>query len=140
MFHRFATSVTAIYRQFRLSKNEFRKRRDTYQASKISSDEDHKGGAGFSSARRDSAWRLYLATSLVVSIPIDAVAVLGISIDIDDYLRTPVESLFQLKSRLSKMPALPQGKILCFWPRPPTPICLPSLPTCSDYACTCICF
>ena len=41
-----------------LSKNEFRKCRDT-KPQKLSSDEDHKGEAGFSRTRPDSAipWR-----------------------------------------------------------------------------------
>ena len=67
MFHWFSTSVTAMHW---LSKNEFRKCRDTKPQklssdedhkgeAGLSSDEDHKGEAGFSRTRPDSAipWR-----------------------------------------------------------------------------------
>ena len=125
MFHWFITSVIVMYRRFRLSthrKNEFRKRR--LQRSVVTKTIRVEQVFQENNLTQPLPGGLHHATPLVVSIPVNAVSVLGVSIDIDVYLRTPLERLYQLKSRLSRMPTLPQGKnALCLWP--PTPICLP---------------
>ena len=48
-------------------------------------------------------------TTLVVTIPRSVISVLRLSVDIEHYLRTPIESLVQLKSKLSRISILPQG-------------------------------
>ena len=125
MFYWFIASVTVMYRRFRLSthrKNEFRKRR--LQRSVVTKTIRVEQVFQENNLTQPLPGGLHPANQLVVSIPVNAVSVLGVSIDIDVYLRTPLESLYQLKSRLSRMPTLPQGKnVLCLWPS--TPICLP---------------
>ena len=125
MFHWFITSDTVMYRRFRLSthrKNEFRKPR--LQRSVVTKMIRVEQVFQENNLTQPLPGGLHPANQLVISIPINAVSVMGVSIDIDVYLRTPLESLYQLKSRLSRMPTLPQGKnVLCLWPS--TPICLP---------------
>ena len=139
MFHWFITSVTVMYRRFRLSthrKNEFRRRR--LQRSVVTKTIRVEQVFQENNLTQPIHGGLHPANLLVISIPINAVSVLGVSIDIDVYLRTPLESLYQLKSRLSRMPTLPQGKMFCVCGPQPLfvflPLCTPSL--LSVYACT----
>ena len=53
-----------------------------------------------------------LSQQLVVSIPREPVSVLGVSVDLDVYLQSPVCTTELLLSRLLRLSSLPQGEIL----------------------------
>ena len=89
MFHWFIKSVTVMYCQFRLSthrKNEFRKRR--VQRSVVTKTIRVEQVFQENNLTQPLPGGLHPATPLVVSIPVNAVSVLGVSIDIDVYLRS----------------------------------------------------
>ena len=89
LFHGF-DSFIGMSRKFRLSvhrKNEFRKRHAECVAASNQED-DH---------------------TLPVSIPLESVSVLKVSLPREMYLEAPISTISQLQRRLKALPVLPQG-------------------------------
>ena len=104
-----------MYRRFRLSthrKNEVRKHR-VQKSSSVVSTETLRVEKAFQ--RHDLSQCLSdddTNMQLVVSIPRESVSVLGVSLDLDIYLKSPVGTIELLQSRLSKLSSLPPGETL----------------------------
>ena len=106
-----------MYRRFRLSthrKNEFRKHRAGKQKCVVTTETLRVEQASHEDILAQQLPGTHPAeTSLVVTIPRSVISVLRMSVDIELYLRTPIESLVRLKSKLSRISILPQGTQSC---------------------------
>ena len=91
-----------MYRRFRLSthrKNEFRKCRRLKQEQMVQTE----------TVRMEQACHEHEPLSLVLSVPLDVVSVMKISLDREFYLQIPLQSLDTLQCKISEV-SLPQGK------------------------------